>query len=66
MFCVYLSYMQNFLGATNLSAQNLMELFPKGIPTDESFRKLWESQKILSTGFASDNLLDHYTPEWLK
>lgn len=66
MYSVYLSYMQHFLGATQLSALNLPELFPKGVPTDDAFRNLWSAQKVQVSGMASDNLLDYYTPEWLK
>lgn len=59
MYCWYLQYKSKMLNVNHISFELFSEIFGWGFPTDEGLSKIWESQKVKTTSFSSDNLLDY-------
>jgi hypothetical protein len=62
MYLTYLQFQSKKRNKKKLNISDFGEIFPNGIPTDESLHKLWLSQKIKkvkSNINGSNNLLDY-------
>jgi hypothetical protein len=59
MYCWYLQYESKKRNMKDISFDNFVEIFPMGFPSEDDLHRLWDSQKVLSKGMGSDNLLDY-------
>lgn len=59
MMCAYLQYQAYKRNLSIITLEEIREIFPKGLPSEDTWRELWYKQKVFRIGCASDNLLDY-------
>lgn len=59
MMCAYLQYQAYKRNLSIITLQEIRDIFPNGLPSEETWRKLWYQQKVFRKDLESDNLLDY-------
>lgn len=59
MICAYLQYQAYKRNLSNITLKDIYNIFPNGLPSEETWKKLWYQQKIFRKNLDSDNLLDY-------
>lgn len=59
MMCAYLQYQAHKRNLSRITRKDIRDIFPNGLPSEETWRELWYKQKVFRVGLASDNLLDY-------
>lgn len=59
MMCAYLQYQAYKRNLSVITLSDIRNIFPNGLPSEDTWRKLWYQQKVFRVGFDSDNLLDY-------
>ena len=59
MYVWYLQYESKKRNMKQISLEDFCEIFPMGFPSEDDLHRLWDSQKVLTKGMGSDNLLDY-------
>jgi hypothetical protein len=59
MMCAYLQYQSYKRNLSKITRQDIRNIFPNGLPSEETWKKLWYQQKVFRKDLDSDNLLDY-------
>lgn len=59
MLCAYLQYQAYKRNLSKITRQDIRKIFPNGLPSEETWKKLWYQQKVFRKDLDSDNLLDY-------
>ena len=59
MMCAYLQYQAHKRNLSKITIEDIRDIFPNGLPSEETWRELWYKQKVFRVGSSSDNLLDY-------
>lgn len=59
MMCAYLQYQAYKRNLSKITRQDIRNIFPNGLPSEETWKKLWYQQKVFRKDLDSDNLLDY-------
>lgn len=59
MMCAYLQYQAYKRNLSRITLLEIRKIFPNGLPSEETWKKLWYQQKVFRKDLDSDNLLDY-------
>ena len=59
MMCAYLQYQAYKRNLLIITLEEISDIFPNGLPSEETWKKLWYKQKVFRKDLDSDNLLDY-------
>ena len=59
MMCAYLQYQAYKRNLSRITLLEIRNIFPNGLPSEETWKKLWYQQKVFRKNLDSDNLLDY-------
>lgn len=59
MMCAYLQYQAYKRNLSIITLKDILNIFPNGLPSEETWKKLWYQQKVFRKDLDSDNLLDY-------